>query len=70
MSTADQQRVWRAKQGARTGQLGRPVTQPCGTTAAYKRHQRHGDEPCGACRVAWAEYQRGLYVKRKGKMGP
>ena len=33
---------------------------PCGTQAAYKRHLRHGEEPCDACKEA--EYSR----KRKG----
>lgn len=25
---------------------------PCGTRAAYRRHQRHGERPCEACRGA------------------
>lgn len=65
MSTADYQRRWRAKQGARTGQPGRPATKPCGTHAAYKRHQRRQEPPCDACRKAWAEYQRELYRRRR-----
>lgn len=31
---------------------------PCGTRAAYARHLRHGEEPCGACRAANAERTR------------
>ena len=31
---------------------GRPVSQPCGTPAAYKRHLRHGETPCDDCRQA------------------
>ncbi len=58
MSTAEYQRRWRASHGARTGQLGRPPTQPCGTLAAYRRHLRHGETPCAACRVANVERQR------------
>lgn len=27
---------------------------PCGTVAAYRRHQRHGETPCNACREAMA----------------
>lgn len=38
---------------------------PCGTVAAYRRHQRHGEEPCEACKKAHAEYHRELYRKRK-----
>lgn len=64
--TAEYQRRWRASKGARTGQPGRPATQPCGTTAAYKRHQRHGEEPCAPCKAAWSEFQRELYKRRKG----
>jgi hypothetical protein len=33
---------------------------PCGTRAAYKRHLRHGEDPCDACKEA--EYA----PKRKG----
>lgn len=25
---------------------------PCGTRTAYKRHRRHGEDPCDACREA------------------
>lgn len=38
---------------------------PHGTVAAYRRHERHGEQPCQACRKAWAEYQRELYRQRK-----
>ena len=57
MSTAKYQREWRARQGARTGQPGRPATQPCGTPAAYARHLRHGETPCQPCRAAEMERQ-------------
>lgn len=52
--------------------VGRPVTQPCGTEAAYKRAQRRkkaGKDhcgPCDECCAGWAEAQRGYYAKRKG----
>jgi hypothetical protein len=69
MSSADYQRRWRAKQGARTGQPGPPPTQPCGTVAAYKRHQRRKEPPCEACRAAWADQQRTYYERRKGRKG-
>lgn len=32
-------------------------TRPCGTPAAYRRHQRHGEKPCEACRQAHARYR-------------
>jgi len=25
---------------------------PCGTLAAYRRHYRHGEQPCEACKKA------------------
>lgn len=31
--------------------MGRSL-KPCGTEAAYKRHLRAGERPCGACRAA------------------
>ena len=34
-------------------------TRPHGTTAAYRRHYRHGGKPCEACRQAEARYQAG-----------
>jgi len=52
--------------GREPGKVGRPATHPCGTNAAYKRHQRHGEPPRAACRAAWAEYQREMYQRRKG----
>jgi hypothetical protein len=65
VSTAEYQRRWRAKRGARTGQPGRPQTEPCGTVAAYRRHERHQEPPCGLCRAAHSAYQRELYRRRK-----
>lgn len=44
---------------------GRPITHPCGTVAAYKRHKRHGATPCEPCRQAYNEAQRVMYAKRQ-----
>ena len=55
MSSAEYQRQWRARHGAGTRTIGRPVTKSCGTPAAYRRHLRAGETPCDACRVAHAE---------------
>lgn len=41
--------------------VGRPITAPCGTVSAYKRHVRNGDIPCQQCKEAWAAYQRQRY---------
>lgn len=52
--------------------VGRPVTEPCGTEAAYKRAMRHKRQgktncgPCDDCTDAYNEAQRGYYAKRKG----
>lgn len=67
MSDAEYYRQWRAKRGARTGQPGRPVTQPCGTVAAYRRHRKAGEQPCEPCREAWNELQRVQYQARKAR---
>lgn len=70
MASAEYQRARRVRLAEQAGRApgvpGRPVTAPCGTVAAYKRHQRHGEPPCEACRAAWSEYQRELYRRRKG----
>lgn len=34
--------------------------QPCGTAAAFRRHQLHGEPPCQPCRQAFADYRRRL----------
>lgn len=43
----------------------RPVTQPCGTYAAARRHQRKGEPLCYACTIALAAHQQEMYEKRK-----
>jgi len=37
------------------------VLKPCGTSAAYRRHQMHGEKPCQDCTEAWRAYQRAYY---------
>ena len=34
----------------------RLAIKPCGTNAAFKRHQRNGETPCLACKTAHAKY--------------
>jgi hypothetical protein len=59
MSNAERNRRWRAARGARIGAPPGPApTQPCGTHAAYRRHQRRKEPPCEACRAAEREYRR------------
>lgn len=40
--------------------------EPCGTYAAFRRHQRAGEEPCRPCREAYNAHQREMYKRRKG----
>jgi len=64
--SADRQRRYRQRNGARVGQSPGPVpSAPCGTVSAWKRHQRNGEPVCAACRAVWAEYQRERYRARK-----
>lgn len=43
---------------------GRQVA-PCGTRAAYKRHRRHGEQPCGPCVEAMRAYGRERWTHRE-----
>lgn len=70
MSTAEQQRKWRAAHGARTGKPGRPVVAECGTVSAYKRHVRRGEPIDDACRAAWNLEQRERYAARRANKEP
>lgn len=38
---------------------------PCGTYAAARRHQRHGEPMCTDCKAVIAARQRQFYHKRK-----
>ena len=71
MTSAEYQRAYRARKaleaGRQPGKPGRPPTQPCGTVAAYKRHQRNGEPIDQPCRDAWSAYQRELYQRRKNR---
>jgi hypothetical protein len=63
-SNADRQRRYRQRHS--TGKPpGRPVTVDHGTPSAYKRHRRHGEQPCEACRLAWNQWQREYQRRRK-----
>lgn len=61
---AERARAYRARHGA-TDKPGRPVTAPCGTVPAYKRHKRNGEPIDDACRQAYNTEQRRLYQARK-----
>jgi hypothetical protein len=65
LTNADRQRRYRQAHSSGLPP-GRPVTAPCGTPSAYKRHRRHGERPCEACRLAWNEWQREYQRRRKG----
>lgn len=44
---------------------------PCGTTAAYRRHLRHGERPCPSCaaavRRAWADRAPAANAERRDR---
>ena len=43
--------------------------QPCGTPAAYGRHKKAGEEPCGPCRQAWSDYINAYNKKNRPPQG-
>jgi hypothetical protein len=57
------QREWAARKRRSLGASER-VVQGHGTPAAYRRHRRHDEPACEACRKAWADYQRERYNAR------
>lgn len=54
------------------GTVGRPVTEECGSVAAYKRNKRYKSKgmahcgPCQPCTDAYNAAHREYYAKRKG----
>lgn len=48
--------------------MARPLA-PHGTVAAYKRHLRHGEEPCVPCRDAKRDARRQEYRASRGRKG-
>ena len=42
---------------------------PCGSYAAFKRHIRRGEEPCGLCREAKRVYNTRVTVARRHRLG-
>lgn len=63
MSTSAE-RMRRMRAGEPHQPSGRPVTEPCGTLAAWRRHQRHG-ETCDECRLARNAWQRAQRAAKK-----
>lgn len=47
------------------GARGPKPTQPCGTVAAARRHERHGEPVCDACRAALRAHNAEQYERRK-----
>jgi|CXWK01.1.fsa_nt_gi hypothetical protein len=63
MDNADKQRAYRnRKRGTEPRQ-----PQPHGTNAAIRRHERHGEELCEACRIERNRLQRERYERRKNQ---
>jgi hypothetical protein len=61
MTDAERQKRYRDRL---RGGPGRDV-EPCGTLAAYRRHQRHAETPCGPCKEANADYQRSYQTRMR-----
>ncbi|WP_035796387.1 hypothetical protein [Kitasatospora mediocidica] len=49
---------------------GLKTLRPCGTSAAYARHRRHGETPCEPCRLANREAQRRLLDAEHDRLRP
>lgn len=47
-----------------------PGIQPCGTPAAWERHRKRGEVPCGPCIAARAGYDAAAYQARVRTDGP
>jgi len=41
--------------------------EPCGSYAAFRRHERAGETPCAACSAAARAHQARMYQNRKAK---
>lgn len=50
---------------ARTSAHGPDPTEPCGTRAAYRRHQRRKETPCAACKAAEARHRAGRRARQE-----
>lgn len=61
MTPAEKQAAYRDR---RRGGPPRPLA-PCGTVAAYRRHQRRGEPVDAACRDAYNAAHRTMYHQRK-----
>jgi hypothetical protein len=46
--------------------MGAVMAARCGTDSGYKRHLRHNEPPCPACRTAYLDAQ-GRYRRRRAK---
>lgn len=68
MTAADHARRYRATKGATPGRHGPPPTTPCGTTSAYRRHLRHKETPCDACKAANARAQADYQARRNDQL--
>jgi hypothetical protein len=68
MSGSERQRNYRERKGARVGGKPGPLpTEPCGTSAGARRHERAHEPLCDECRVAEATRQRELYRARRAR---
>jgi hypothetical protein len=45
--------------------MARPVSRPCGTRSAYKRHLRKSETPCDLCRLSNNEWHKANNKKKR-----
>lgn len=67
-STPDDRRRFRLALGMSEPQDPKPM-QPCGTEAAFRRHQRNSEVPCDACVVAYRDAVRARNARRDRRVG-
>jgi hypothetical protein len=70
MSGAERQRNYRERNGARVGGKRGPLaTEPCGTPAGARRHERAGEPVCDECKAAEAirQQQRRAAAREAGR---
>jgi hypothetical protein len=64
MALSDAERAKRYRDRKRGGPPAPRELRPHGTPAAFRRHERSGEDPCDPCKAAEAERQHLLYLSR------
>jgi hypothetical protein len=61
----DEEDAWDSRPPLVSRHVNPKYLQPCGTEAAYRRHKRYGEEPCGICFDAHNAYKKPKGSTRK-----